>query len=83
MLFDHTCDSVIGHKLNYISIYNEIHSDKMDKKIVCRRKQVQKNCLQRQQHQKKLFALTKCPFPPSEKIMVHPLEVSLIIVIQT
>ena len=46
------------------------------KKIVCRRKQAQKNCLQRQQHQKKLSALTKCPSPPSKKIMVRPLELA-------
>ena len=37
------------------------------KKIVCRRKQAQKNCLQQQQHQKRLFALTKCPSPPLQK----------------
>ena len=39
-------------------MYIEFHSNQMDKKIVYRRKQVQKSCLQQQP-----FALTKCTFP--------------------
>jgi hypothetical protein len=44
---------MIGHKLNYIyiSIYNEIHSNQMDKK----------NCLQKEAGTKKLFATTTTP----------------------
>jgi len=37
--------------------------------------QLEKNCLHRQQHRKKLFVLKKFSSPrPSKKIMVHPLR---------
>jgi hypothetical protein len=66
---------VIGNVGNVISspaIYNEIHSNQMDKK----------NCLQKEAGAKKLFATTTTPkkivcvdemsIPSSKKIMVRP-----------
>ena len=72
----HTCDSVIGHKLNYIyiyiSIYNEIYSNQMDKKNCLQKEACTKKLFAMTTTQKKLFALTKSP-SPLQKIMARPL----------
>ena len=60
-----TCDSVKWAQIKlYISIYNEIHSNQFGQKIVCRRKQARKNCLQQQQHQKKIVCVDEMSTPP-------------------
>jgi hypothetical protein len=71
----HTCDSVIGHKLNYIyiSIYNEIYSNQMDKKNCLQKEAGTKKLFVMTTTRKKLFAWTKSP-SPLQKIMVRPLH---------